>query len=126
MKQLTHAEKQQLEAKIGKEKERQRVLRMNPNTSTKLVETDFIFINYLWNYSFLGIILYLLVRCVMRLLEWQDFAYDEYGTLVIVLMLLFNHIAYNLTKTGWKSRVMKTVARIWIVFGLVYIFWVLR
>jgi len=44
--------------------------------------------------------------------------------LVVALMLLFNHIAFNFTMTGWKNRVMKTVAFIWIAFGLVYILWV--
>ena len=127
MSRLTPTEKGQLEAKIkGEQKRQQALLRRNLNISRTSTKIEFKLLEHLWNYGFLGIILYLLVRCVMLLLEWQDFAYDEYGNLVIVLMLLFNHITYNFTKTGWKSRVMKTVTRIWIVSGLVYIFWVLR
>ncbi len=73
----------------------------------------------------LGIILCLLVFVVMNLLKWRNFAYDQYGGLMIALMLLFNHIAYYLTTKGWKSVVMKTVAWVWIVLGFAYLFWVL-
>ena len=119
MKQLTHAEKQQLAVKVKEETERQRVIRMNPNTPKASPEVDFIF-----KYSMLAIILCLLVVNVMHLLKWQDFAYDEYSNLIVVLMLLFNHIAYNFTKTGWKKRVMRAVAWVWLILGFVYIFWV--
>ena len=122
MKQLTDTEKQQLAAKIKEEKERQRVVRMNPNTPAASPEVDFIF-NNLYKYGMLAIILYLLIN-VMHLLKWDDFAYDEYGNLVVALMLLFHHIAYNFTKTGWKNRVMRVVAWVWLVLGVVYIFWV--
>ena len=123
MKALTYAEKQQLAAKIEEEKERQRMLRMNPNTPAASPEVDFIF-NHLYKYGMLAIIFYLLGYNVMYLLKRQDVAYDEYGTLMIVLGLLFNHIAYNFTKTGWKNRVMRAVAWMWLIFVFVYIFWV--
>lgn len=122
MKQLTYAEKQQLAAKIKEEREHQRVLRMNPNTPAASPEVDFIF-NHFWKYGLLAIILYLLGYNVMYLLKRQDVAYDEYGTLVIVLGLLFNHIAYNFTKTGWKNRVMRAVSWMWLILVFVYIFW---
>ena len=127
MRELTHTEKEQLEQKIGDERERQRVIRMNPNTpaaSPKVSpKVDFIF-DHLYKYGMLAIILYLLVINVMHLLKWHDFAYDEYGNLVVALMLLFNHIAYNFTKTGWKNRVMRAVAWGSLILGFVYIFWV--
>ena len=123
MRELTHAEKQQLEKKIENERERQRVLRMNPNTPAASPEVDFIF-NHLYKYGMLAIILYLLVINVTHLLRWHDFAYDEYGNFVIALMLLFNHIAYNFTKTGWKNRIMRAVAWGSLILGFVYIFWV--
>lgn len=122
MKQLTYAEKQQLAAKIKEERERQRVLRMNPNTVAASPEVDFIF-NHFWKYGMLAIILYLLGYNVMYLLKRQDVAYDEYGTLAIVLGLLFNHIAYNFTKTGWKNRAMRAVAWMWLILVFAYIFW---
>ena len=116
MKQLTYAQRQHLEVKIDEERERQRARRMNPNTPVASPETD-----YLHKYGMLVLILCLLVFAVMHLLKYRDFAYDEYGTLVVGLMLLFNHIAYNFTKTGWKHRVMKTVAWTWMILGFVYI-----
>lgn len=123
MKALTYAEKQQLRAKIKEERVRQRVLRMNPNTPAASPEVDFIF-NHFWKYGMLAIILYLLGSNMMYLLKRQDVAYDEYGTLMIVLGLLFNHIAYNFTKTGWKNRVMRAVAWMWLILVFVYTFWV--
>ena len=125
MSRLTLTEKQQLAAKVEEEKERQRMRRMNPNTAAASPEVDFIFSN-LYKYGILAIALYLLAASVMHLLKWQNFAYDQYGNLVIALMLFFNHIAYSFTETGWKNRVMRAVARVWIVIGLVYIFWVFR
>lgn len=124
IKQLTCTEKQHLETKIEEEKERQRVRRMNPNTPVVSVETNFIF-NNLYKYGMLAIILGLLGISVRHLLKWRDFAYDEYGNLIVALMLFFHHIAHSFTKTGWKSRVMKTVARVWIVIGSVYIFFLI-
>lgn len=120
MKALTYAEKQQLVAKIKEERERQRVLQMSPNIPVVSAETEFTF-NLLWNYGMLVIILCLLIFSVQHLLKWRDFAYDEYGNLIVTLMLLFNHIAYNFTKTGGKNRVMRAVAWIWMALGFVYI-----
>ena len=133
MKQLTDAEKQELETKIQKEKERQQALReRNPDLPASFekasVKTGIIrkfMPRHLWKYGFLAIILCLLVFNVFRLLKWQNFGFNKYINLVIPLMLLFNHIAYNFTKTGRKSRVMKTVAGVWTVLGFIYIFWVL-
>ncbi len=125
MSRLTPTEKGQLEGKIENERKRQQALReRNLNISKTSTEVEFKLLEHFWNYGFLGVILWLLVHCGMRLLESQDFAYDQYGTLVIGLMLLFNHIAYSFTEIGWKSRVMKAVARVWIIIGFVYIFWV--
>ena len=121
MKQLTDTEKHELEAKIKDERKRQGTLRMNPNRPAVSTEVEFTF-NLLWRYGFLALILCLLVFNVMHLLKWRNFAYDQYGNLIIALMLLFNHIAYSLTTKGWKSVVMKTVARVWIVLVFAYIF----
>lgn len=132
MRQLTDTEKQQLEGKIKNEQERQQTLReTNPDLPESFekasAKTGFLrktVSNALSKYGMLGLILCLLAFNVHHILKWQDFAYDEYGNLVIALMLLFNHIAYNFTKTGWKSRVMKTVAWVWLALGFVYIFWI--
>ena len=134
MKQLTDAEKQELKTKIQKEKERQQALReTNPNlpetfeeasAKTRIVQKPVL--RQLWKYGMLGIILCLIGFSVMTLFRYRNFGYDQYGGLVIGLVLLFNHIAYYFTTKGWKSVVMKTIAGVWIAFGLVYVFWIFR
>lgn len=134
MKQLTDAEKQELETKIQKEKERQQSLREeNPDLPESFEEASAktgivrkFGSGRLWKYGFLVIVLGLLAFSVINLLGSRDFGYDQYGGLVIGLILLFNHIAYYFTTKGWKSIVMKTVAWVWIAFGLVYILWLFR
>ena len=132
MRQLTDAEKQQLETKIEKEQERQRTLReTNPDlpesfekASAKKHLARRLTPKHLWKYGLLGLILCLLVFNVYRFLKWRDFGSNNIINLnlMIALMLLINHIAFNFTKTGWKSRVMKMVAFIGIVFVLVYMY----
>ena len=81
----------------------------------------------LWKYSVLGVILFLIVFNVFLFLMSGNSESNKYVVkmnLVVALMLLFNHIAFNFTKTGWKSRMMKIVAFGWIAFGLTYILWV--
>ena len=136
MKQLTYAEKQHLEAKIKAQKERQQALREdNPDlpetleaVSTKTGLVRKFGLNYLWKYGMLAVILCLLAFNVFQLLKWKNFGSNEYlnVNLVVALMLLVNHIAFSFTTTGRQSRVMKIVAGIWAVLGLVYIFWVFR
>lgn len=134
MKQLTDAEKQELETKIQKEKARQQALReSNPDLPETFEEasakTGIVrkFVpRRLWKYGFLGIILSLLAFSVINLLRSRNFGYDQYGALVIGFILLFNHIAYYFTTKGWKSIVMKTIAWVWIAFGFAYIFWIFR
>ena len=132
MKQLTDTEKQQLDAKIKEEQKRQQDLReANPDlpetfeaASAKTGIIRKFASRRLWKYGFLSIVLCLLVFSVVNLLRSRNFGYDQYGALVIGLILLFNHIAYYFTTKGWKSIVMKTVAWVWIAFGLVYFFWI--
>lgn len=136
MKQLTDAEKQHLEAKIKAQKERQQALREDnpdlPETLEAVSAKTGLFrkfgLNYLWKYGMLAIILCLLAFNVFQLLKWKNFGSNEYlnVNLVVALMLLLNHVAFSFTRTGRKSRVMKIVAGIWAVLGLVYIFWVFR
>ncbi len=136
MKQLTDAEKQQLEGKIKKEQERQQTLReTNPDlpesfeaASTKTLLPKRFATKHLWKYGLLGIILCLLAFNVFQLLKWKNFGSNEYLNinLVVALMLLFNHIAFYFTKAGRIGRMMKIFAGIWAVLGLVYMFWVFR
>lgn len=136
MRQLTHAEKKQLEGKIDKFQKRQQTLReMNPDlpktleaVSAEMGSLQRSRLNYFWKYGMFGIILCLLTFNVFQLLRWKNFGSNDYlnVNLVVTLMLLFNHIAIFFTKAGWISRMMKIVAGIWAVLGLVYIFWVFR
>lgn len=133
MKQLTDAEKQQLEGKIKKEQERQRTLReTNPDLPESFEKASVkrglirrFRLNYLWKYGMLGLILCVLVFNVFQFFKWGNFGANKHlnVNLVGALILLLNHIAFFFTKTGRKSRVMKTVAGICVVLGLVYVFW---
>ena len=123
MKQLIDTGKQEFEAKIKDERERQRTLRMNPNRPAVSTEIEFTF-NLLWKYGFLALILSLLAWGVFIFFKRWDFGYDQYGGIMIALMLLFNHIAYYLTTKGWQSVVMRTVAWVWIVLVFAYLFWI--
>ena len=129
MKQSTDTEKQELEAKIEEEQERQQELRVKyPNLPEDSKETSAVTTftsSYIWKYGFLALILCLLAFNVFIFLKWQNFGYKEYIVPMVTLMLLFNHIAYYLTTKGWKSVLMKTVASVWIVLVFAYMFWVL-
>ena len=134
MRQLTRAEKKQLEGKIDKFQKRQQTLReMNPDLpktlEAALAETGVVRkfgLNYFWKYGMLAIVLCLLAFNVFQLLRWRGSNDYINVNLVVALMLLFNHIAFHFTKAGWTSRVMKIASGIWAVLGLVYIFWVFR
>ncbi len=132
MKQLTDTEKQELETKIQEEQERQQHLRKtNPDLpetfKTASAKTEFI-PTPLWKYSFLAIILCLLAFNAFLFIKSlnSDIKNISILNLMIAMVLLLNHIAYNFTKTGWKSRVMKIGAWVWIVFVLGYMFWIFR
>lgn len=77
-----------------------------------------------FKYGFLVFTIWLLIWNVTSLLKWQNYGYDEYGNLIIALMLLFNHIAFCITEKGWLSLVMKTIAWVWIAFVWAYLFWI--
>lgn len=136
MKRLTDAEKKQIAGKIEKLRERQRTLReTNPDLPKTFEEASAhtgliqrFLRSAVWKYGFLAVVLCLFVYNAFQFLQWKNFGSNTYlnVNLVVTLMLLFNHIALSFTKTGWKSRVMKTVAGAWIGFGLVYLFWVFR
>ena len=131
MRQLTDAEKQQLEGKIKTEQERQQNLReKNPDlpasfekaTKTGLVQK--FALKRLWKYGLLGIILCLLTYNVFRFFTWHNFGSNRLlnVNILVALMLLFTHIGFNFTKTGRKSLIMKTIACVWIVLVCVYIY----
>ncbi len=55
-----------------------------------------------------------------------EYSGEKYANVVVVLMLLFNHIAFQYTTTGWPSKVMKTLVFCWLAFGMIYIMHIVR
>ena len=150
MRQFTDTEKRILEAKIKDEQERReqavkeiarrteeeasksRAVSRTPSALGSLRRT-LPELGSFWKYGFLGVILCLLAFNVILALIWEvpledplfdRYAHPMYANLVVALMLLFNHVAFHITKRGWGNRVMKTVAWIWIVIGSAYILWI--
>ena len=131
MRGFSDAEKQQLQAKIKNEQERQQqmaqeIILNNPEDSETTSTGTWFVPSNLWRYGFLGVIICLLAFNGLILLKWGNFNHVPYVNLVVALGLLFHHIAFYFTKTGWPSLVMKTIAGIWIVFGLAYAGWALH
>lgn len=126
---FTDAEKEQLQAKIESEQERQRVLReivqiekeKESRRSRGIISTAFSF-----KYGMLGFILFLIALNIFLLLPRQNYDYHTYLAPMVTLMSLFNHIAFHFTKKGWLSRVMTTISWIWMAFVLAYLFWIFR
>ena len=126
MRVFTDAEKQQLQAKIKDEQERQQVLRESlriENEKESKRKKGIISTALSYKYSMLGLIL-LLIVLTMGQLPLQN--YDSYTYLlpIVTLMLLF-HIAYHFTKKAWVNRVMRTIAWAWIVFAWAYMLFLL-
>ncbi len=127
---FTNAEKQQLQSKIREEQERQRVLgeRIQIEKEKEAKRSRGVISTVLSvKYGFLLVILGVLAFSVWPLLPfgWRiDFSGNL--SLGVVLGLLFNHIAWHFTKKGRSSRVMKTIAVVWMVFVLAYMLWLLK
>ena len=121
MRQFTDAEKQLMQAKIDDQQKRRQltVREIARRRDGKKPETP------AWKYGFLGFFLLLLTFSVYILLNGELSDLYRYGTVILVLWTLFDHIAVYFTKTGWQRRVMTAVARIWFVFVLVYGVWIL-
>ena len=125
MRVFTDAEKQQLQAKIKDEQERQRVLREIAQIESEKESNrrrGIISMALSYKYIMLGFLLFVLIGYFI-VLPPQNYSYHNYLGPITLLMVIFNHIAWNFTKRGWLSRVMKTIAWIWIVFVCVYLFW---
>ncbi len=121
MRQFTEAEKRQLQIKIDDQERKHRIVREIVRKGKETKITDLI--GAVWKYGFLAIILCLLGVNVIIHLYVRQYISDRHITVInlaVVLMLLLNHVAFHLTKTGWLSPVMKTVACVMTVSGLAY------
>ena len=78
----------------------------------------------LWKHGFLIVILCLLVRNISILVGNLRAGYsgEKYANMVVVLMLLFNHIALSCVTSGLWSKIMKVIAWAWLLIGSVYVF----
>ena len=128
MRVFTDDEKQQLQAKIKDEtgtaasalKESIQIEKEKESKRSKgIISTLFSH-----KYGVLVFIFFLIVLNIHLLLPPRNYDSDTFLGPVVTLMLLFNHLAYQFTKRGWLSRVMKTIAWIWVVFGSAYVLWV--
>ncbi len=79
---------------------------------------------FLWRYGFLVVILCLLGEGTVRLVNNLRSGYsgEKYGNMVVLLMLLFNHLAYFWATSGLWSKIMKRIAWAWLIIGCIYIF----
>jgi predicted PurR-regulated permease PerM len=48
--------------------------------------------------------------------------YHQYTCLIVALALLFNHIAFFITKRGIRRIIMTSMAMVWVVFTLGFAF----
>lgn len=70
---------------------------------------------------FLGVGLFLLAANVAILVSDGDYRSHKYMNIVVVLMLVFNHIAFQYRLPGVYGTTMKSVAWIWTCCGTLYI-----
>ncbi|MBP7052034.1 MAG: hypothetical protein KBE65_13550 [Phycisphaerae bacterium] len=78
----------------------------------------------IWRYGMLALILGLLAWNLHSYFSLPArYRYDSYMNLVVVLMLLFNHLAFAFKWRRSITVALWTVAWSWIVFGLFYIFY---
>ena len=125
MRVFTDAEKQQLQAKIEDEQERQRGLRESLQIEKEKESKrrkGIISIAFSYKYVLLGFLLFVLIGYLI-VLPPQSYNSHTYLGPITLLMVLLNHIAWNFTKRGRLSRVMKTIAWIWMAFAVAYLFW---
>ena len=125
MRVFTDDEKEQLQAKIKDEQERQRVLKEIAQTESEKESKrrrGIISRALSYKYVMLGFLLFIFIGSLI-VLPPQSYNYHSYLAPITLLMVLFNHIAWNFTKRGRLSRVMKTIAWIWMAFVVVYLFW---
>lgn len=71
--------------------------------------------------AFLGFILVMLVANIAILVTEGDYGYDKYTSIVVTLMLLFNHVAYQYKLPRSFRLLAKLLAWTWLSIGLSYI-----
>ena len=85
-------------------------------------------IGSVYKHGFLLAVICLLVFNLILLTRMirTDYPYGKFGNTFVALMVLLNHIAYCYTRTGLASKIMKSVAWVWIAVVFAYLFLVTR
>jgi hypothetical protein len=78
----------------------------------------------LWKHGFLVVLLCLLAANIVNLTKNLKSGYsgEKYSNMVVALTLLFNYVASFYATSGVWSKIMKTIAVAWLIFGGIYIF----
>jgi hypothetical protein len=85
-------------------------------------------IGSVYKHGFLLALICLLVFNLILLADLirADYPYSKFGNTFVALMLVFNHIAYFYTRTGLASKIMKSIAWVWIAVVFAYLFLCLK
>src|SRR4051812_25367960 len=80
-----------------------------------------------FRYAFLAFILVLLVADILWFSRRSSHYHgDPYGNLVIAVMLLLNHLAFQFTYPSAATAALRSVAIFWLVFACYYTFYLGR
>lgn len=75
-------------------------------------------------YGILAVILALLAWNIRwRLNLSPRYPHDRNGTLVLALMLLFNHLAFQFRWPAMMTAALRILALTWVIFGCFYLFY---
>jgi hypothetical protein len=79
--------------------------------------------NWQWRYGFLVLLLVLLVWNLSDSSQGlRSQAAGRFSNLIILLMLIFNHIAFSCIPIGRFKTAFRMFSYAWVIFGCVYVF----
>jgi hypothetical protein len=80
--------------------------------------------SWLYRYGFLVVCIVLVVMTIRHSLGLPaDYGYDRYQGVIVPLMLLLNHLAFQFSLPKLLGIAVRSLAVSWIVFGVIYIFY---
>jgi hypothetical protein len=80
--------------------------------------------NNLIRYGFLAIIVALFAASILLLITLPaSYHSDRYSSLIIGLMLLLNHLAFQFRWPKAMTIVIRVIATLWVLFGFFYMFY---
>ncbi|MDD7985262.1 hypothetical protein PQO01_09890 [Lentisphaera marina] len=77
-----------------------------------------------WKHLFLAILLVILGFNIIHLVKMleSDYSGPKYANILIAILLLLNHVAYQYTQKGVLSTTMKTLSTLWLIGVFYYLF----